>query len=106
MVYPSTNSFPSGHASRAFFVLMFFTLLDPMPYIMWPPMFAWATSVAVSRLLMYRHHILDVFAGVLLGCLEALLLSIIWLNQSSSAWVMSWLSDERFPGANTQEDMF
>lgn len=83
---------------------MFFTLLDPMPYIVWPPMFAWATSVAVSRLLMYRHHILDVFAGVLLGCLEAFLLSIIWLNQPTSAWILTWLSDEGLPSGTTQEE--
>jgi len=103
---PDKFSFPSGHASRAFFILLFFTVLDPMPYIIWPPIFAWATSVAFSRLLLYRHHILDVLAGALLGCTEALLLSILWLDRDTSVWVMSWLSDENLPGSTTQEEVF
>lgn len=69
-------------------------------------MLAWACSVALSRLLLYRHHILDVIAGILLGCNEALILSILWLNKDTSKWVMSWLSDEKLPGSSTQEDTF
>lgn len=69
-------------------------------------MFAWAISVALSRLLIYRHHILDVLAGILLGVLEAIVLSVLWLGKDASAHVMSWLSDERLPGASTQEELF
>lgn len=100
------NSFPSGHASRAFLILFFFTLLDPVSYFLWPPMFAWATSVALSRLLMYRHHILDVSAGILLGFFEAVLLGVLWLQKDTAFMVMNWLSEERLPGAATQEDTF
>lgn len=106
-INPDKFSFPSGHASRAFFILIFFTALEPLPLLFWPPMFAWAISVSLSRLLLYRHHILDVLAGVLLGILEAFLLSILWLGRDSSTWVMSWLSDENLPSAgSTQEDLF
>lgn len=103
---PDKFSFPSGHASRSFFILLFFTALQPLPLLFWPPLFAWAISVSSSRLLLYRHHILDVTAGILLGCLEAFLMSILWMGKDSSAWVMSWLSDERLPTGSTQEDLF
>lgn len=103
---PDKFSFPSGHASRAFFILIFFTVLKPLPLLFWPPLFAWAVSVGFSRLLLYRHHILDVLAGIILGILEAFLICIIWLGQDSSAWVMSWLSDEKLPSGSTQEDLF
>lgn len=99
-------SFPSGHASRAFFVLLFFTVLDPVAYIFWPPLFAWATSVAFSRLLLCRHHILDVVAGALLGAFEVLVLSVLWMNEDTARWMMSWLSDENLPGSATQEELF
>lgn len=94
---PDKFSFPSGHASRAFFVLIFFTVLSPVSCFFWPPLLAWACSVALSRLLLYRHHILDVIAGITLGCNEALILSVLWLNKDTAKWVMSWLSDEKLP---------
>lgn len=103
---PDKFSFPSGHASRAFFILSFFTMLDPVSYLFWPPIFAWATSVTLSRLLLYRHHILDVLAGILLGFLEAGLLGLLWLEKDTAFMLMNWLSEERLPGSATQEDTF
>lgn len=103
---PDKFAFPSGHASRAFFILLFFTALDPLPYLFWPPLFAWAVSVSLSRLLLYRHHILDVLAGITLGILEAFMICILWLGKDASTWVMSWLSDEKLPSSSTQEDLF
>lgn len=85
---------------------MFCTALEPVSVLFWPPLLAWAISVSVSRLLLYRHHILDVLAGATLGIFEAFLLSILWFGKDTSVWLMSWLSDERLPGANTQEDLF
>lgn len=96
-INPDKFSFPSGHASRAFFILIFFTVLEPLPAFFWPPMFAWAIGVSLSRLLLYRHHILDVFGGIMLGVLESCLLCILWLGKDTSAWVMSFLSDEKLP---------
>lgn len=105
-INPDKFSFPSGHASRAFLILVFFTALEPLPIFFWPPMFAWAISVSLSRLLAYRHHILDVLGGIVLGILESFLLCILWLGKDSSKWVMSWLSDEQLPTGTTQEDLF
>lgn len=104
---PDKFSFPSGHASRAFFIFLFFTALQPLPMLFWPPLFAWAISVSISRLLLYRHHILDTCAGIILGFLEAFIICILWLGKDASAWIMSWLSDEGLPvTGSTQEDLF
>lgn len=81
-------------------------MLDPVSYFLWPPMFAWATSVALSRLLLYRHHILDVTAGMFLGFFEAVLLGVLWLEKDTAFMLMNWLSEERLPGTATQEDTF
>lgn len=62
--------------------------------------------MALSRLLLYRHHILDIFGGTVLGFLEALLLSILWLDKDTAAWVMSWMSDDNLPGVGAQEGLF
>uniref|UniRef100_A0A336LDD4 CSON005977 protein n=1 Tax=Culicoides sonorensis TaxID=179676 RepID=A0A336LDD4_CULSO len=97
---PDKYAFPSGHASRAVFVACFFTILDPVPWIFYPPIIAWCTSVCFSRLLIYRHHILDVLAGAGLGIFEALLLSIFWCNQSVSHWLINFMTDEKIEGAS------
>ena len=58
-----------------------FTLLYPLPFIFWLPCLAWAGAVAASRVLLGRHHILDVVAGVLIGAVEAALLSMLWRSE-------------------------
>jgi len=95
---PDKFSFPSGHTSRAFYLLCFFTWLYPVSWIFWPPLFAWAFSVAISRLLIYRHHLLDVIAGMLLGCLESILLCILWLGPKFTNYLMNALSEDNVPG--------
>lgn len=95
---PDKFSFPSGHASRAVFVTFFFINLYPLSIIFMPPLLAWSTSICLSRILMNRHHILDVVAGVLLGLFEGLFLSLIWLDDSTAKWIISFLSDEKLDG--------
>ena len=53
------------------------------------PFFAWALAVAVSRVLLGRHHILDVVAGVVIGVLEAVLLSMLWRSEEEVAFETS-----------------
>lgn len=95
---PDIYSFPSGHASRSTMLLCFFTLLSPFSIVFWPPILAWTTSICMSRLLLYRHHILDVIAGVFLGLFEACFLAIIWLDQETCESVMKWMTDESNTG--------
>ncbi|XP_066995206.2 polyisoprenoid diphosphate/phosphate phosphohydrolase PLPP6 [Anabrus simplex] len=99
-VGPDKFSFPSGHASRACFVAFFFIKLWPVHFILTLPLLAWCTAVCLSRLLLRRHHILDVLGGVLLGILEGLLIGWLWLSQETSAWAISYISDERLEGGS------
>lgn len=92
-------SFPSGHASRATFVALFFMFLYPLTIFCYPPLLAWLTSLCISRILMKRHHILDVLGGILLGVLETALLSLLWCSSETSANVLYFLADEKLAGA-------
>ena len=59
---PRTSSFPSGHASAAFFAA---ALLRDSPS--WPLYYALAALVATSRVHVRMHHASDVVAGAALG---------------------------------------
>ncbi|XP_049887893.1 polyisoprenoid diphosphate/phosphate phosphohydrolase PLPP6 isoform X2 [Pectinophora gossypiella] len=97
-VGPDKYSFPSGHASRAMLVAFILIYLDPVSIIFYPPLLAWVTSVAISRVLLERHYILDVLAGLGLGIVEGLFMYLIWFSQSTSASILSSLSDEKLDG--------
>ncbi|XP_077257360.1 polyisoprenoid diphosphate/phosphate phosphohydrolase PLPP6-like isoform X2 [Temnothorax americanus] len=91
---PDKYAFPSGHASRAAFIVYFFFYLWPVPWLYTPPLLAWLFSVCVSRLLMRRHHILDVVAGALLGSFEGLIIGYIYLERATCVNLISWITDE------------
>jgi presqualene diphosphate phosphatase len=88
-------SFPSGHASRAFYVaafVLYVTALKPsgIPRWMRHPLFlgvlvAWALAVAVSRVALGRHHVLDVIFGALLGMSYLLVLHVFWIPDEAIA---------------------
>ncbi|XP_001357171.4 phospholipid phosphatase 6 [Drosophila pseudoobscura] len=82
VIGPDKFSFPSGHASRAFYVLIFFTKLYSLNFVFLMPLTAWAVSVALSRLILQRHYMLDIFAGAIIGVLEARLLEFIWISET------------------------
>ncbi|KAG5306612.1 PLPP6 phosphatase, partial [Acromyrmex insinuator] len=96
---PDKYSFPSGHSSRSAFVVYFFFNLWPISLIYSPPLLAWSFSVCMSRLLMRRHYILDVFGGVLLGIFEGLLIGYIYLEQETCIYLISWITDDKIPGS-------
>lgn len=95
---PDKFSFPSGHASRAVYIAYFFINLYSLPIIFYPPLLAWATSICLSRVLLNRHHLLDIFAGVALGLFEGWLLGMLWLEKDTATWLWSSLSDEKLDG--------
>jgi len=99
---PDVYSFPSGHASRSSLLLGFFICLSPFPYLFWPPLLAWWFAIAISRLLLYKHHILDVIGGVVIGFLEALLMAIIWIGPETAASLVNWISDDRTAGNDAE----
>lgn len=60
---PRTSSFPSGHATAAFFAAALLSEDDPLA----PLYYALAVVVAASRLHVKIHHASDVVGGVLIG---------------------------------------
>lgn len=95
---PDKFSFPSGHASRACLVAFFFIHLFPVSVLYYPPLLAWATSVCISRVLLNRHYLFDVFGGVLLGLSEGLLLAFLWVPDDTAKWIMNNISDDTWSG--------
>ena len=62
---PSTSSFPSGHASSAFFAATLLTTLDGRRSA--PAWFGLAGIVATSRAYVRIHHASDVLGGAVVG---------------------------------------
>jgi len=77
-------SFPSGHASRAAALTFTLTLLYPLPLVLQVPVVAWGGAVCVSRVLLGRHHILDVVGGLVLGFVEYLIMSLLWMDKKTA----------------------
>lgn len=72
---PSTSSFPSGHASSAFFAASLLTVWSGWP---WAPLwFAIALVVGLSRAIVRIHHASDVVGGMVTGLILAQI-AIIW----------------------------
>lgn len=67
---PSGYSFPSGHTASSFCAALFLTLVDRRFAV---PAYLLAAAIAFSRLYLYVHFPTDVFAGVILGTLCALI---------------------------------
>jgi len=83
-------SFPSGHAARAV-LLAGLLLAGGWPRLLAPPLLAWACCVCCSRLLLRRHYLLDVLAGVALGFLELLVMSALWMEPATCQGWLRWL---------------
>ena len=69
------HSFPSGHATRAVYVAFFASVTTHpiISFIVW----IWCIAVCTSRVLLGRHHIADVVAGVVIGFTNYLLQFVI-----------------------------
>jgi membrane-associated phospholipid phosphatase len=62
---PRTSSFPSGHSSSAFFSALVLTSITPWPW--WILFYAFAVTIATSRVGVRIHHASDVIGGVIAG---------------------------------------
>lgn len=94
---PDKFSFPSGHASRCCAVALFFVWLYPLGMILSLPFVVWATVVAISRVCLARHHILDVIGGVALAFAEYLIMSVLWLDEAKASKFASVFADSEDP---------
>lgn len=91
-------SFPSGHATRACFIAHFFMHTYAISPLLQSPLLIWSAAVCFSRILLRRHHILDVVAGVFIGILESLCVGYVWLSQDTCLWLLSMITDEKMEG--------
>ena len=74
---PRTSSFPSGHASSAFFAAVVLTRWSTWPAI--ATWFVFAVIIATSRVAVRIHHATDIFAGALIGSAMGLLVHVVIL---------------------------
>jgi hypothetical protein len=54
------------------------------------------------RLLLYRHHILDVVGGVVIGFFEALIMALLWVGPDTAKSFVKWISDDRTSGSDAE----
>ncbi len=75
--FSSQNSFPSGHTTSAFAMLIFFALLskrETQKYVF----LALAVFAGISRVYLLEHFLMDVAAGAFGGSLCAVICNFIW----------------------------
>jgi len=70
LIGPDKYSFPSGHTSRAVYLLFYFAQTSFFKSIPVPVIVFWLSSVVASRVLLGRHYISDVIAGIFFGIFE------------------------------------
>lgn len=82
-------SFPSGHATRATFLTLFFAdrvfASNSKPVLI---IAIWSVLVCVSRLLLGRHHLSDVVMGCIIGTVEYYCLLSLWLSEETCTTVL------------------
>lgn len=88
-IYRNTDphSFPSGHAARAFLIAVLAVGLAPGWLAI--ALLIWAPLVAVARVLMGVHYISDIFAGIIVGIVAALI--VLQIYQPLIGWLGSWI---------------
>jgi membrane-associated phospholipid phosphatase len=84
---PDKYSFPSGHTSRAVFLLFYFIRVSFFKHIPVPVIIVWLSSVVASRVLLGRHYVSDVIAGVLFGIFECSV--ILYLSPFVTRFIFS-----------------
>ena len=71
-------SFPSGHSTRAVMVAGLFAVF--LVREVWSIFIGcWAACVSASRVILGRHHLSDVFFGVMIGLLQCWVICAVWI---------------------------
>lgn len=75
-------SFPSGHTTRAFMVMLLYVMhkISNIERISW---ISWAVLLGLSRVVLGRHHLSDVVAGVFIGLADGVVVTefVMWYNR-------------------------
>lgn len=95
-------SFPSGHATRAAMVATLCSVQYDLGLLLELPLYTWFVGVCGCRLLLRRHHLLDIVCGIVIGWLQALLLMLtgFWLSLDSANTLVAYFLDETYVGAS------
>lgn len=83
-------SFPSGHSTRVAMVAMLFTHYWTNQFYI-KLGFIWAAMVAISRVVLGRHHVSDVVGGLIIGYSQYCLVVKYWLMQETLEQVFNKL---------------
>ena len=54
----------------------------------------WSLAVCTSRVLLGRHHVLDVAAGMVIGVVEGAVLGWMWQDQEKAVNMFGWFAGE------------
>jgi len=84
----NSPSFPSGHTTVAFATATSLSLAYPKWYIV-APAYAWAGSVAFSRLYLGVHYPSDVLAGMIIGTSSA------YVSYKANNWLMGKIKKKK-----------
>jgi len=79
---PKDPSFPSGHTSSAFATATSLSLAYPKWYVI-VPSFAWASTVAYSRMHLGVHYPTDILGGIAVGVLTS------FITYKADKWLYS-----------------
>ncbi|KAK7497048.1 hypothetical protein BaRGS_00011784 [Batillaria attramentaria] len=83
-------SFPSGHATRAAMISVFFIERVELATRFAPAVIGFCVCVGLSRVLLGRHHVMDVVFGFVIGMLEYIVYLQFWIPGSV---LVKWLED-------------
>ena len=75
-------SFPSGHSMIAGMVSAMFSVVSSFHWSVQIILITWAVGVSISRVVMGRHHLLDVIVGFILGFSMSAVIYGIWIREA------------------------
>lgn len=76
-------SFPSGHSTRAATLAILAIVMLPLSLLAKYMLIVWMLAIAASRVMLGRHHVSDVIAGLFIGYLQALFVQALWIKVSN-----------------------
>ena len=87
-------SFPSGHSTRAVELALFFWCLRPLPFPLPLLALAWSLAVCASRVLLGRHHVLDVLGGMVVGAVVSGVVAATWMGEERARDIADYFFGE------------
>ena len=88
-------SFPSGHTTRAAMVTFFIASQFPLSQSLVIAIYTWMVAVGFSRILLGRHHIIDVLCGTVIGILQYYLMEkYLWISSERTQQLLQPIHEE------------